>query len=137
MSGKNLTETEDPIADMLVRIKNAQAVSKVNVGMPKSKIKIAIAKVLEDEGYILGFSEAEFEGKPWMTVDLKYFEGSPVIKRLERVSRSSLRVYQAKNDLPDVENGLGIAIISTSKGVMTAHSAVEMGLGGEVLCIVS
>lgn len=128
---------QDPIADMLIRIKNAQAVSKDVVGIPKSKIKIAIAKVLEDEGYILGFSESEKNGNPWMTIELKYCEGSPVIRRLERVSRSSFRVYQAKNDLPDVDNGLGVAIISTSKGVMTVQSAVKLGLGGEVLCIVS
>lgn len=128
---------QDPIADMLIRIKNAQAVSKKNVGMPKSKIKIAIAKVLEDEGYILGFSESEKEGNPWMSIDLKYYDGQAVIKRMERVSRSSLRVYSAKDDLPDVDNGLGIAIVSTSKGVVTAHSAIQMGLGGEVLCIVS
>ena len=128
---------QDPIADMLVRIKNAQAVEKQTVGMPKSKIKIAIAKVLQEEGYVLGFSEEEKENKPWMTVDLKYYQGAPVIRRLERVSRSSLRVYKAKNDLPDVDNGLGIAIVSTSKGVMTAQIASQMGLGGEVLCIVS
>ncbi|OGT41919.1 MAG: 30S ribosomal protein S8 [Gammaproteobacteria bacterium RIFCSPHIGHO2_12_FULL_40_19] len=128
---------QDPIADMLVRIKNAQAVSKQTVGMPKSKIKIAIAKVLQDEGYVLGFSEEEKDGNPWMTVGLKYYQGTPVIRRLERVSRSSLRVYKAKNDLPDVENGLGVAIVSTSKGVMTAQVAGQMGLGGEVLCIVS
>lgn len=128
---------QDPIADMLVRIKNAQAVSKQSVNMPKSKLKIAIAKVLEDEGYILGFSEHVFEGNPWMSVDLKYFQSEPVIGRLERVSRSSLRVYKAKDSLPDVENGLGIAIVSTSKGVMTAKNAALMGLGGEVLCVVS
>src|SRR3990167_5061556 len=128
---------QDPIADMLVRIKNAQAVSKQTVGMPKSKIKIAIAKVLQDEGYVLGFSEEEKDGNPWMTVGLKYYQGTPVIRRLERVSRSSLRVYKAKNDLPDVENGLGVAIVSTSKGVMTAQVAGQLALGGEVLCIVS
>ncbi len=88
---------QDPIADMLVRIKNAQAVSKQTVGMPKSKIKIAIAKVLQEEGYVLGFSEEEKDGNPWMTVDLKYYQGTPVIRRLERVSRSSLRVYKEKN----------------------------------------
>lgn len=128
---------QDPIADMLVRIKNAQAVSKQSVGMPKSKLKIAIAKVLEDEGYISGFSEQEFDGNPWMSIELKYFQGAPVIARLERVSRSSLRVYKSKDNLPKVENGLGIAIVSTSKGVMTAKNAELMGLGGEVLCVVS
>lgn len=128
---------QDPIADMLVRIKNAQAVSKKAVVMPKSTIKIAIAKVLQDEGYILGFTEETLKGNPGMTVELKYFESRPVIRRLERVSRSSLRVYKAKSDLPEVENGLGIAIVSTSQGVMTAKNARQIGLGGEVLCIVS
>lgn len=128
---------QDPIADMLVRIKNAQAVSKKTVSMPKSKLKIAMAHVLEEEGYILGVSEEDKDGNPWMTIDLKYFEGIPVIKRLERVSGPSLRVYQAKDNLPDVENGLGIAIISTSKGVMTALKAKSLGYGGEVLCYVS
>lgn len=128
---------QDPIADMLIRIKNAQAVSKKTVAMPRSSIKIAIAKVLEDEGYILSFSEDELAGNPGMTIELKYFEGRPVISRLERVSRSSLRVYQSKNDLPIVDNGLGVAIVSTSQGVMTAQNARKIGLGGEVLCIVS
>jgi len=128
---------QDPIADMLIRIKNALAVSKKTVSMPKSKIKIAIARVLQDEGYILGFSEEELNGNPGMTVNLKYFEGIPVIRRFERVSRSSLRVYQQKNKLPNVDNGLGIAIVSTSKGVMTAKDAEKSGHGGEVLCVVS
>src|SRR3989338_3098430 len=128
---------QDPIADMLVRIKNVQAVAKVSVAMPKSKIKIAIAKVLQEEGYIAGFSETEMSGNHWMTVELKYYDSKPVIRRLERVSRSSLRVYQAATDLPEVENGLGIAIISTSQGVMTATAAKKMGQGGEVLCYVS
>lgn len=128
---------QDPIADMLVRIKNAQAVAKKTVSMPKSKLKIAIAKVLTEEGYIDGFSEEELNGNPGMKVELKYFDGRPVIRRLERVSRSSLRVYQAKDALPDVENGLGVAIVSTSKGVMTAENARVIGLGGEVLCVVS
>lgn len=129
--------TQDPISDMLVRIKNAQAVFKKTVGMPKSSVKVAIAAVLHEEGYILGFSENEVDGHPWLTVDLKYFDERPVIVRLDRVSRPSLRVYKAMNDLPEVENGLGIAIISTSKGVMTAAKARQMGLGGEVLCVVS
>ncbi len=128
---------QDPIADMLIRIKNAQAVSKKSVTMPKSKIKIAIATVLQDEGYILGFAEESLNGNPGMTIELKYFESRPVIRRLERVSRSSLRVYNTKDDLPEVENGLGIAIISTSQGVMTAKNARQIGLGGEVLCVVS
>ena len=128
---------QDPIADMLIRIKNAQAVSKKTVSMPKSSIKVAIAKVLEDEGYIESFSEEELNGNPGMTIELKYYEGQPVIRRLERVSRSSLRVYKPKNELPEVENGLGIAIVSTSQGVMTAKNARQIGQGGEVLCVVS
>ena len=129
--------TQDPISDMLVRIKNAQAVFKKTVGMPKSKLKVAIAEVMQQEGYIAGFSEEELEGKPWMTIELKYFQGQPVIRRLDRVSRPSLRVYQGSADLPNVDNGLGIAIVSTSKGVMTAKSAGQLGQGGEVLCYVS
>lgn len=128
---------QDPISDMLVRVKNAQAVFKKTVGMPKSKLKVAIAKVMQEEGYIAGFSEEESDGKPWMTIELKYFQGQPVIRRLDRVSRPSLRVYQGTADLPNVENGLGIAIVSTSKGVMTAKSAGQLGQGGEVLCYVS
>ena len=129
--------TQDPISDMLVRIKNAQAVFKKSVGMPKSKLKIAISKVLQEEGYIAGFSEEELDGNPWMTIELKYFQGQPVIRRLDRVSRPSLRVYQGAGELPNVDNGLGIAVISTSKGVMTARSAGQLGQGGEVLCYVS
>lgn len=128
---------QDPISDMLVRIKNAQAVSKKTVAMPKSKTKLAIAKVLQDEGYILGFSEEEMNGNPWMSIELKYFQGEPVIKRLQRVSRPGLRVYQASDDLPQVDNGLGIAIVSTSQGVMTAQEARRISQGGEVLCVVS
>lgn len=128
---------QDPIADMLVRIKNAQAVSKKAVSMPMSKLKVAIARVLHDEGYIDGFSEAKADGKATMTIELKYFEGRPVIDRLERVSRPSLRIYQGKDNLPEVENGLGIAVVTTPKGVMTAKKAKSLGLGGEVLCVVS
>lgn len=128
---------QDPIADMIVRIKNAQAVSKDLVLMPKSSIKVAIAQVLQDEGYIMGFSEEELNGNPGLSVELKYYEGKPVISRFERVSRSSLRVYKKKTKLPVVENGLGIAIVSTSEGVMTADKARQAGLGGEILCIVS
>lgn len=129
--------TQDPISDMLVRIKNAQAVFKKTVGMPKSKLKVAIAKVMQEEGYISGFSEEESDGKPWMTIELKYFQDQPVIRRLDRVSRPSLRVYEGVEELPNVDNGLGIAIVSTSKGVMTAKSAGHLGHGGEVLCYVS
>lgn len=128
---------QDPISDMLIRIKNAQAVSKAVVRMPKSKLKIAIAKVLQEEGYIHGFSEESVDGNAWMTIELKYFQDSPVIRRLSRVSRSSLRVYKAKDQLPEVDNGLGIAIVSTSAGVMTAQAAKKLGQGGEVLCVVS
>lgn len=128
---------QDPIADMLVRIKNAQAVHKKTVGMPMSKIKIAIAKVLENEGYIASFSEEKINDKPWMTLELKYYQDQPVIRRLDRVSRSGLRVYQQTDNLPQVENDLGVAIVSTSKGVMTAKSAKKMGQGGEILCYVS
>lgn len=128
---------QDPIADMLIRIKNAQAVAKKIVSMPKSKIKVAIAKVLEDEGYISSFSEADVEGHPQLIIDLKYFENRPVISTFKRISSPGLRVYQSMHDLPVVDNGLGIAIVSTSKGVMTAKSALKSGLGGEVLCVVS
>lgn len=128
---------QDPISDMLVRIKNAQAVFKKSVGMPKSKLKVAIAKVMQEEGYIAGFSDEEKNGNPWVSIELKYFNGQSVISRLERVSKPSLRVYQGASELPTVENGLGIAIVSTSKGVMTAKAAGQLGQGGEVLCYVS
>lgn len=128
---------QDPIADMLIRIKNAQAVSKKLVQMPASHLKMAIARVLQEEGYIENFAEFKENGKANMTIDLKYYEGQPVITRLERVSRSSLRVYKSKDKLPEVANGLGVAIITTSKGVMTAQKAKGLGLGGEVLCVVS
>ena len=128
----------DPIADMLVRIKNAAAVGKQTVKMPSSKTKVAIANVLKDEGYIgshrvndLGGGKAELE------IELKYFQGKPVIETLKRVSRSGLRQYRGKNDLPKVLGGLGIAIISTSKGIMTDSAARQQGVGGEVLCIVA
>ena len=129
---------QDPIADMLIRIKNAQAVFKKSVSMPKSKIKLAIAKVLQEEGYITGYSETVDQDKAWsMSVELKYFNGQPVIRRLERVSRPSLRAYQSVKKLPTVANGLGIAIVSTSKGVMTAKDASKISQGGEILCYVS
>jgi len=128
---------QDPIADMLVRIKNAQAVSKKNVSMPASKLKMAIARVLHEEGYIDAYSDKKEDGKTSMTIELKYFHGQPVIARLERVSKPSLRVYQGKEALPNVENGLGIAIVTTPAGVMTADKARQLGVGGEVLCVVS
>lgn len=127
---------QDPISDMIVRIKNAQAVDKKTVSMPTSKMKVAIAKVLEDEGYIAGFSEETVSGKSCMTIQLKYFEDQPVIRRLERVSRPGLRVYKEKNELPQVDNGLGIAVVSTSRGLMTAHAARRLGHGGEIICFV-
>ena len=127
----------DPIADMLVRIKNAAAVGKPTVKMPSSKIKVAIAGVLQDEGYIGGSRVTEDGAKAELEIVLKYFEGKPVIERLQRVSRSGLRQYRGKDELPKVLNGLGIAIISTSKGIMTDSKARQQGVGGEVLCIVA
>ena len=128
----------DPIADMLVRIKNAAAVRKQTVKMPSSKIKVAIAKVLKDEGYILDSRVTPVgAGKSELEISLKYYEGKPVIERLERYSRSGLRQYRGKAELPKVLGGLGIAIISTSKGIMTDAQARQQGVGGEVLCFVA
>ena len=126
----------DPVADMLTRIRNGQTARKVSVAMPASKQKLAIAKVLEQEGYIAGVSEEEVEGKPTMTVELKYFQDRPVIERIQRISRPGLRVYKRAADLPVVQGGLGVAIVSTSQGVMTNRQARADGHGGEVLCIV-
>jgi small subunit ribosomal protein S8 len=126
----------DPIADMLTRIRNGQAAEKASVSMPASKMKQAIAKVLQDEGYIKDFSVTD-GAKPEMTVSLKYFEGRPVIESMKRVSRPGLRIYKNKDELPKVMNGLGIAVISTSKGVMTDREARAEGHGGEVVCYVS
>lgn len=126
----------DPIADMLTRVRNAQAASKVDVTMPSSKLKLAIAKVLLDEGFIAGYSSDD-AAKPSLTVTLKYYEGRPVIDELKRVSRPGLRIYKNKDDLPKVLNGLGIAIVSTSAGVMTDREARATGRGGEVICTVS
>ena len=128
---------QDPISDMLTRIRNGQRAAKMSVTMPASKQKAAIAKVLQDEGYINGFEAAEADGKPALTVTLRYFDGAPVIKSIQRVSKPSLRVYRGKNDLPEVLGGLGIAIVSTSKGLMTDRQARTEGQGGEVLCFVS
>jgi small subunit ribosomal protein S8 len=128
----------DPIADMLVRIKNAAAVRKQTVKMPSSQIKVAIAKVLKDEGYILDSRVTPVSaGKSELEISLKYYEGKPVIERLERFSRSGLRQYRGKSELPKVLGGLGIAIISTSKGIMTDAQARQQGVGGEVLCFVA
>jgi small subunit ribosomal protein S8 len=126
----------DPIADMLTRIRNAQATEKVTVAMPSSKVKHAIAKVLKDEGYIEDFAQREIEGKSVLEIGLKYYAGKPVIERLERISRPGLRIYKGRDDIPSVMNGLGVAIVSTSRGVMTDRRARETGVGGEVLCIV-
>jgi len=125
----------DPIADMLTQIRNAQATKKVTVGMPSSKTKKAIAQVLKEEGYISDFSVSE-ELKPTLTIVLKYYQGKPVISELKRVSRPGLRLYKPKGDLPKVRGGLGIAIVSTSQGVMTDRAAKVKGQGGEVLCTV-
>jgi small subunit ribosomal protein S8 len=127
----------DPIADMLVRIKNAAAVGKPAVKMPSSKTKAAIAQVLKDEGYIGEFRVTENGAKAELEIALKYFEGKPVIERLQRVSRSGLRQYRGKDAIPKVLGGLGVAIISTSKGIMTDAQARQQGVGGEVLCFVA
>ncbi|KRA19813.1 30S ribosomal protein S8 [Lysobacter sp. CCNWLW3] len=128
----------DPIADMLVRIKNAAAVRKQTVKMPSSKVKVAIAAVLKDEGYILDSRVTQTTpGKAELEISLKYYEGKPVIERLQRYSRSGLRQYRGKEALPKVLGGLGIAIISTSKGIMTDAQARQQGVGGEVLCFVA
>lgn len=126
----------DPIADMLTRVRNAQAASKVDVAMPSSKLKLSIAKVLQDEGYIAGYS-SDNAVKPTLTVTLKYYEGRPVIDELKRISRPGLRIYKNKNELPKILNGLGIAIVSTSAGVMTDREARDSGRGGEIICTVS
>lgn len=127
----------DPIADMLTRIRNAQGVQKVTVAMPSSKVKVAIANVLKDEGYIEDFAVSEAEGKVELKIGLKYYAGRPVIERLERVSRPGLRIYKGKDDIPNVMNGLGVAIVSTPKGVMTDRKARATGVGGEVICYVA
>jgi small subunit ribosomal protein S8 len=127
----------DPIADMLTRIRNGQQAQKATVAMPASKLKVAIAKVLHEEGYIDGFNVREGGGKPELDVTLKYYAGAPVIERIERVSKPGLRVYKGSNDLPRVMNGLGVAIVSTPKGVMTDRAARANRVGGEVICIVA
>jgi small subunit ribosomal protein S8 len=127
----------DPIADMLTRIRNAQMVNKTSVAMPSSKIKVAIAHVLKDEGYIEDFAIIDATGKPELKIGLKYYAGRPVIERIERVSRPGLRVYRGKSDIPTVMNGLGVTIISTPQGVMTDRKARATGTGGEVLCYVA
>ncbi len=127
----------DPIADMLTRIRNGQGARKLSVSMPASKAKEAVAKVLQDEGYILGFATEGEGSTKQFTVELKYFEGVPVIETIQRTSKPGLRIYRGKEDLPVVLGGLGVAIVSTSAGVMSDRQAREKGIGGEVLCIVS
>ncbi|MCU7833619.1 MAG: 30S ribosomal protein S8 [gamma proteobacterium symbiont of Taylorina sp.] len=126
----------DPIADMLTRVRNALAVNKVSVSMPSSKVKVAIAKVLEDEGYVLS-SKVSSEAKPVLTIDLKYFQGKPVIELIKRASRPGLRQYESATTIPTVWDGLGVAIVSTSKGIMSGNAARKIGQGGEVLCYVA
>jgi len=127
----------DPISDMLTRIRNAQQAEKESVSMPSSKLKVAIAKVLKDEGYIEDFAVRGEASKPVLEVELKYYAGSPVIEKIERVSRPGLRIYKPSREIPNVMNGLGVAIVSTSKGVMTDRKAPGMGISGEVLCILA
>ena len=127
----------DPIADMFTRIRNAQLIGHPEVSMPASKVKAEIARVLKDEGYIEGFARADVEGRAVLNISLKYYEGRPVIDRLERVSRPGLRVYKRQDQLPKVLGGLGVAIISTSKGVMSDRAARAAGHGGEVIGVVA
>ena len=127
----------DPIADMLTRIRNAQMVQKVSVTMPASKLKTAIAEVLKSEGYIDNFAVRGEANKPQLEIALKYYAGKPVIEHIERVSRPGLRVYKGRHDIPNVKNGLGVAIVTTPKGVMTDRKARQAGIGGEVLCYVA
>ncbi len=128
----------DPISDMLTRIRNAQLSEKVSVAVPASKVKVAIAKVLKEEGYIDNFAVREAsEGRAQLDIGLKYYAGQPVIEKLERVSRPGLRIYKPSRDIPKIMNGLGVAIVSTSQGVMTDRRARGLGIGGEVLCIVA
>lgn len=127
----------DPIADMLTRIRNAQMVEKTHVSVPSSKLKVAIASVLKDEGYIDGFKIQSDAGKSELQIELKYYAGRPVIERIERVSRPGLRIYKGRDQIPQVMNGLGVAIVTTPKGVMTDRKARAAGVGGEVLCYVA
>ena len=127
---------QDPIADMLTRIRNGQAASKVAVSMPSSKLKVAIAKVLKEEGYIAGYNVAG-DVKPELEIELKYFQGKPVVELIQRVSRPGLRIYKGRDAIPQVMNGLGVAIVTTPQGVMTDRKARATGVGGEVLCYVA
>lgn len=127
---------QDPLADMLTRIRNAQMAGKATVEMPCSKLKVAVSKVLEDEGYVASHNIAENDGKPVLQIELKYYQGKPVIMELDRISRPGLRAYAGKDDMPSVRAGMGVAIMSTSKGVMTDRAARAAGIGGEILCTV-
>jgi small subunit ribosomal protein S8 len=128
----------DPISDMLTRIRNAQMAEKTTVVMPSSKLKVAIAVLLKDEGYVDGFSVVKGDGgKATLEIGLKYYSGRPVIEKIQRISRPGLRIYKGSEDIPKVMNGLGIAIVSTSKGLMTDRKARANGIGGEVLCVVA
>jgi len=127
----------DPIADLLTRIRNAQMVEKATVNVPASKLKSAIAQVLKDEGYIDDFRQVDVNGKPELEIALKYYAGRPVIERIERVSRPGLRVYRGSKAIPQVMNGMGVAIVTTPRGVMTDRKARAVGVGGEVLCYVA
>ena len=127
----------DPIADMLTRIRNAQLAEKASVSIPSSKVKVAIAAVLKDEGYVENFAVRQSDGKPTLEIGLKYYAGRPVIERIERVSRPGLRVYKGRDAIPQVMNGLGVAIVTTPRGVMTDRKARATGVGGEVLCYVA
>ena len=127
----------DPISDMLTRIRNGQKARKVSVSMPASNVKMAVAGVLKDEGYITDFETSGEGAEKTLSVELKYFEGTPVIEKVQRVSKPGLRIYRGKDDLPKVLGGLGIAIVSTSAGVMSDRQAREQGIGGEVVCVVS
>ena len=127
---------QDPIADMLTRIRNGQAANKVEINMPSSKLKVAIANVLAAEGYIESVKVLE-GAKPELEITLKYFQGKPVVESIQRVSRPGLRIYKRKDELPKVMGGLGVAVISTSKGVMTDRAARQAGLGGEIICYVA
>ncbi|OHV11525.1 30S ribosomal protein S8 [Kushneria phosphatilytica] len=126
---------QDTLADMLTRIRNAQQATKASVTLPSSKVKVDVARVLKEEGYIADYS-VEGDVKSQLTIELKYFEGKPVIEHIQRVSRPSLRIYKGKNELPRVAEGLGVAIVSTSNGVMTDRAARQAGVGGEVICTV-
>lgn len=127
----------DPVADLLTRIRNGQSAGKSQVSLDSSKIKTAIVRVLKDEGYVADFRVADESGKPRLVIDLKYFEGRPVIDRLERVSRPGLRIYRGKDELPKILGGMGTVIVSTPQGVMTDRQARAIGQGGEVICIVA